>query len=55
VGQSYFTSAFTTLYSLLVAARVVLRHKPQLVSTCQFSRYSWCGVMLKMSFKMASS
>lgn len=39
VGQSYFTSAFTTLYSLLCAARVVLRHKPQLVlvngpSTC---------------------
>ncbi|WIA43778.1 hypothetical protein OEZ86_010201 [Tetradesmus obliquus] len=39
VGQSYFTSAFSTLYSLLCAARVVLRHKPQLVlvngpSTC---------------------
>uniref|UniRef100_A0A383VRD0 UDP-N-acetylglucosamine transferase subunit ALG14 n=1 Tax=Tetradesmus obliquus TaxID=3088 RepID=A0A383VRD0_TETOB len=39
VGQSYITSAFTTLYSLLCAARVVLRHKPQLVlvngpSTC---------------------
>jgi uncharacterized membrane protein len=33
VRQSYITSAFTTLYSLLVAARVVLRHKPQLVSS----------------------
>eukprot|EP00882_Tetradesmus_deserticola_P007634 GHRQ01008039.1.p1 GENE.GHRQ01008039.1~~GHRQ01008039.1.p1 ORF type:complete len:217 (+),score=68.08 GHRQ01008039.1:334-984(+) len=31
VGQSYITSVFTTLYSLLFAARMVLRHRPQLV------------------------
>jgi hypothetical protein len=33
VGQSYITSVFTTLYSLLFAARMVLRHRPQLVSS----------------------
>jgi hypothetical protein len=32
VGQSYITSVFTTLYSLLFAAGMVLRHRPQLVS-----------------------
>lgn len=31
VGQSYITSVFTTLYSLQTAARMVLRHRPQLV------------------------
>lgn len=33
VGQSYITSVFTTLYSLLWAFWMVTRHRPQLVST----------------------
>jgi hypothetical protein len=32
VGQSYFTSVFTTLKSLLYAMFTVLKHKPGLVS-----------------------
>eukprot|EP00878_Enallax_costatus_P014580 GHUV01015251.1.p1 GENE.GHUV01015251.1~~GHUV01015251.1.p1 ORF type:complete len:217 (+),score=14.91 GHUV01015251.1:265-915(+) len=31
VGQSYITSVLTTLYSLMFAAQMVLRHRPQLV------------------------
>lgn len=31
VGQSYITSVATTLYSLLIAAWIVLKHRPQLV------------------------
>lgn len=37
VGQSYVTSVFTTLYALLFAARMVLRHRPQLVRICSSS------------------
>lgn len=31
VGQSYVTSVFTTLYSLMWAFWMVTRHRPQLV------------------------
>lgn len=38
VGQSYVTSVATTLYSLLFAAMLVFRHRPQLVSALRGAR-----------------
>jgi hypothetical protein len=46
VGQSYLTSVFTTLYSLLAAFWMVSRHRPQLVrgwQGCDMRRVSLVG------------
>lgn len=44
VGQSYVTSVFTTLYSLLWAFWMVTRHRPQLVSL-----HFWTGAIVLLA------
>lgn len=44
VGQSYVTSVFTTLYSLLWAFWMVTRHRPQLVSL-----HFWTGATVLLA------
>ena len=49
VGQSYFTSIFTTLYAIMVSFSTVVRARPNLVSTssCVHARSSSFGFPIK--------
>jgi beta-1,4-N-acetylglucosaminyltransferase len=48
VGQSYATSVFTTLYSLLWAAWMVTRHRPQLVRFGGVQHEGPCAVVRQL-------
>ena len=56
VGQSYFTSIFTTLYAIMVSFSTVVRARPNLVSTssCVHARSSSFGFPIKQWLKLTA-